>query len=404
MKNVAKYILRKFNLTIHRYSPEPASAPTVITPKGLLSISALKEAALAFMSAAEVRKNEELLGHKLAFSNSIPCLYGTIACVLLKSLLGKPLAQAQEELDLISSAQRPDGLFYDPSMECSQAYTEDWWGWRHLTMHALMAMGLYGQCAKYPTDCLEETSDADKLRNFVDSMDWGPRVAFTSNAVQNYGVMLQYARDFQNSSSAGKRMEAMFDVLTRRIDPLSGMFGSIGLIKPIDLSEAVQAAYHFWLLWAYEGRDIPFMDKAIGHVLRTQNVYGGFGVLWNSSCCEDIDSIDPLSRYLLSHPDRQDVRTALEVALRTSLQSLNIDGGFAFRRNAQLSYGYTPAMYAGFNESTTMFTWFRMLSIAYATEALGHGLVSEEPKPSWNWGKAPGLQFAEGRIKLEAIV
>lgn len=39
-----------------------------------------------------------------------------------------------------------------------------------------------------------------------------------------------------------------------------------------------------------------FNDKVVGHVLRTQNKYGGYCVKYNSSACEDIDFIDILER------------------------------------------------------------------------------------------------------------
>jgi cellulose synthase/poly-beta-1,6-N-acetylglucosamine synthase-like glycosyltransferase len=43
------------------------------------------------------------------------------------------------------------------------------------------------------------------------------------------------------------------------------------------------------------------------------------------------------------------------------------------------------------DQSSTFFTWFRMLSVALATQALGHGIADE--RPTWVWKHVPGLQF-----------
>ncbi len=395
IKSYIRSAVNKAGWDVIRFNPKPANIPIVpqLSLSGDLTVDQLKEHVLHYTNSLRIMRDGELIGYRFSPSGSVPCLYSTIACVLLKNLLSEPLGEVKNELDLIQNAQRDDGLFYDPEMECPQAYSEDWWGYRHLSFHAVMALALYGRVARYPTDLLGQTADIERIPDFIETMDWGVRVAYTSNAIQNYVVLLQYARDFQDSVAAGDRSELILQLIAAKVNQNTGLFGSWAPTEPRALSENVQAAYHFWLLWFYEGRVPPHFDAAIPYVLQTQNPCGGFGLSWNSSCCEDIDSIDPLARYLIGNQGSQLVTRGLERSLGSVMRSLNSDGGFVFRRGSALSYGYTPAMRCLYDESCLFFTWFRMLSLAYATEALGHGLVFGEAKPAWTWRRAPGLQF-----------
>ena len=121
-------------------------------------------------------------------------------------------------------------------------------------------------------------------------------------------------------------------------------------------------------------------------------ICGGYGVNWNLSCCECIDSIDPLARLLRSSGEYYDqIRGSLERALANAMTAFNEDGGFTFRRGHELAYGDSLATYQGVDESSTFFTWFRILSIALITQALAHGFNRE--KPRWTWKHVPGHQF-----------
>ena len=121
------------------------------------------------------------------------------------------------------------------------------------------------------------------------------------------------------------------------------------------------------------------------------NILGGYGVKWNSSACEDIDSIDPLARLSqLTDYRHDDVRVSLGRALPAVLANLNGDGGWVFRRHEELTLVH-PQMYSAINESNLFYTWFRTLGLAYLLSGLED--LSPGLRYKWNFGRAPGHQL-----------
>jgi hypothetical protein len=394
MMELIKSTLRKTGFDIVRHSSkfEPPTDRR-IEKRGTLTISMLCDAVVSYVNSMRVYRGGNLIGYRFSACSPTATIYGTVASVLLKHLLSFGRRAVQEELSLIRSAQRENGLFYDPAMDTPLAWHEDWWGFRHLTLHCITALALYDEPCNYPVDQLPELRSEADFGRLIAGLDWGTKVAFTSNTVQNYGVFLQYARDFQNSTNATKLCSILIEDLDRRVDPITGLWGKLDLEQPALRSESIQAAYHFWLVYFYDRIAPPHMDKAVEWILATQNPCGGYGVTWNSSCCESIDSIDPLARLLETFRGhyRAQIKRSLERALADAMTTLNTDGGFTFRRGASMAYGDSASTYQAVDQSSTFFTWFRMLSIALATEALGHGIADE--RPAWAWKHVPGHQF-----------
>jgi hypothetical protein len=360
--------------------------------RGIVGLDSLCDRVLQYFASVTTEDNGRLSGVKFAHRCLEPCLYAAAGKVLVYSLCGFDKNSVSSEIALIKRHQQPDGIFYDPAIDTPLAWREDWWGFRHLTLHCIAALAVYGEPCEYSLDSWEVFSCNHKWRNFIGSLDWGDRVSFTSNTLQNYGVFLQYARDFQNSGKAGRLCDVLFEQLDRRINERTGLWGELNLEHDALRSEAIQAAYHFWLLYFYEGRRPPDITKAIPWLLKTQNPCGGYGVNWKSSCCECIDSIDPLARLLSGSGEYHDeIRGSLERGLANAMTAFNEDGGFTFRRGEELAYGDSLATYQGVDESSAFFTWFRILSIALATQALTHGFSRE--KPRWTWKRVPGHQF-----------
>jgi hypothetical protein len=320
----------------------------------------------------------------------MPVLYDTLAALLLKHLYGAVDERCREEVEQVLNFQCDDGLFRDPVIACPEAGTEDWWGWRHLTLHALMTLALHTTPAQREIRYIEQFADKDRFRKYLDSRDWGDRAAWTSNELQNLGVMLQYSRDYQNSSSAGALLDVLFEVLDARQDPRTGLYGA-WFDTPEYLSLGVQAGYHFWLLYFYDKRPIRHVERIIDSVLKTQNALGGYGVQWNSSACEDIDSIDPLVRFSrLTDYRAEDIQASLRRALPRILENLNSEGGWVFRRHEALTVVH-PQMASAANESNVFYAWFRTLGLAYCLSGLKD--LPSKLRHEWNWARAPGHQF-----------
>jgi hypothetical protein len=354
------------------------------------TIDGIRRMALDYLASMRLTRGGEFIGYRHSATTTKPVLYATLAALLLKHLYNVQDEQTAEELKFVLRFQSDDGLFRDPVIACKAAETEDWWGWRHLTLHALMTLALYGVLAPKEICYLERFADKDRFREYLNTRDWGARAAWTSNELQNLGVMLQYARDYQNSPMADALMEMLYEAIDAHQNPNTGLFGH-RFETPMELSLGVQAGYHFWLLYFYDKRLIRYVERIIDSVLKTQNALGGYGVQWNSSACEDIDSIDPLVRLSrLTDYRREDIQTSLQQALPAILHNLNGDGGWVFRRHEALTVGH-PQMFSAASESNVFYTWFRTLGLAYCLSGLKQ--IPPELRYNWNFGHAPGHQF-----------
>lgn len=322
-----------------------------------------------------------------------PILYASCYAVLARHLYnditGISESSRHKWIRYIQDFQADDGLFRDPLIDIPLASEFDSWGWRHLTLHTLMALSALGGVAEKPFRIIEPFRRKGFMSNWLESRNWSFSPAHVSNEVQNYATLLQYARDFQKQTWCDEILVEMYDWLDKTQDSQTGLWGN-GFNTPELLSNGVQTGYHFWLLYFYDQRPIRHIERIIDSCLATQNMYGGFGVPLNSSACEDIDSIDPLVRFsFLTDYRRQDIKSALEKAFGWILVNANPDGGWVFRRHEAFEYGHEQ-MRAEVEESAMFPTWFRTLTLAY----LGKVLV-DTPSGSYPWTflNGPGLQF-----------
>jgi hypothetical protein len=298
--------------------------------------------------------------------------------------LGELSEQEKDEwVSYIQNYQTDNGLFIDPLMP------NVWWAGRHLTAHAVSALAALGAVAQRKIACLEPFKNQDFVAEWLEGMNWKGDPANVVHEVQNYGTLLQYARDFQNERWAEVAVTKMLDWLDETQDPQTGLWGN-RFNTPTLLSEGVQTSYHFWLLYFYDRRPIKYAEKVVDSCLATQNKLGGFGVISNSSACEDIDSIDPLVRLSsIMQYRKSEIEVALSKALFWVLINMNEDGGFVFRRGEPFIYGH-ELMYSRADQSAMFPTWFRTLSLAYLGKVLSASLVGNY---EWQFINCPGFQF-----------
>jgi hypothetical protein len=354
------------------------------------SISEIKERATLYFSRLRVQEGDNLLGYRFSTSVFRPTLYSLISVLMIKHLLGIQDKWERQELALLKSFQDDDGLFKDPVIACEKAETEDWWGWRHLTLHALMALALFGTPASKELKHLKQFQEPGRFKAHLDSRDWGDRAAWTSNELQNLGVMIQYARDFQGHGELQGMMDFLFDYLDSKQDPTTGLFGN-RFSAPRERSLGIQAGYHFWLLYFFDKRPIHHVERIIDQLLLSQNILGGYGVKLNSSACEDIDSIDPLVRFARTSEYRHsDIQTSLQKAFRFFLSNLNRDGSWVFRRHEPLLMVHSE-LYSRANEGNLFFSWFRLLAFSYCLKGLATIPAGFEFPGNFSW--VPGHQF-----------
>lgn len=327
-------------------------------------------------------------------------LYSTVYSILLRQLLGHHIEDSSDLLEHINSFQDPqDGLYKDDMLKCTMAEEIDWCGWRDLTAHVVTALTILRGRSKFPFTFVSELYGAGNARRWIQKQDWGAGAMDTSNKLMNYGVSLLYNRDFWNISEAGKSVEEIFLFLDEIQSPHTGLWGGPFGKNTNSLSSGVQTAYHVWNLYFYNKRTINYIDKAIDSCLALQNDFGGFGPGYElklfsnpfTSACEDIDCIDPLTRfYFLTDYRRNDIEFALLKAAKWVLFNQNPDGGFVFRRNSKFVYGHR-FLTSNRNMSDLFSTWFRTLSLAYLSRVIHNFSFFKDRKPKFV--DCPGYQF-----------
>lgn len=352
-----------------------------------LDILKIKILTIDFMQSLRVQSKDKIIGYKHSESCKKTNLYALISVLLIKHLF-KIETNVQEELLLLKKNQSEDGLFRDENIECTEADRSDDWGWKHLTLHALMTLDLYSVKSKYPVK-LGLDLNPENIEIKLNEYNWREKLPWTSNAVQNLCVFLQYNRKYHNQINSTEILKKVENFINSKQSETTGLF-SEKFNTFQELSDSVQSAYHFWLIYFSEGFDIKYKEQIIDNVLKTQNLIGGFGYKLNSSACEDIDSIDILLRLSKQTSYRkEDIIKCLNRSVGAILNNLNNDGGWVFRRNESLKIVHQE-MFSYKNQSNMFYTWFRILGLCYASHYL------KDKKFEFNWNlldKKIGHQF-----------
>lgn len=361
----------------------------------------IREETLSFIEMMRCEQtidtNEHRWNHYFSPSAKAPIVYASVFAALTYSLVGFPDEVKDRDkkdwAEYINRHQCDDGLFRDPAIECSFADSSSWWGWQHLTLHALMALTALGQTTPKELGFVKKFYDPDFLRNWLDTRLWDSEPSNVSNEVQNIGVALQYSRDFHHDVQAKNVLDALFDWLDSNQNADNGSWGNYACIscQKRRNSETIMTGYHIWLLYFYDNRPIKYTEQIIDLLLKTQNKMGGFGVQLNSSACEDIDSIDPLSRFLrITEYRKNEIMNKLAKGFPWVLVNRNVDGGYVFRRNEAIKIGPEGRWSSKVNESAMFPTWFRTLTLAYLFTAMPETFIQDSP---FYFMRCPGHQF-----------
>ena len=358
----------------------------------------IKERTLQYIESMRI---EEILYGQYRYSANIkkPVLYASayaaMARHLCRDLDSVPGENLKQWVSYLQSFQGEDGLFKDPVVADSKLIDCDWWGWRHLTCHTIVALTALGAGAQKEFFCIKPFYGPDYVRRWLSERNWSTPASSNNagNEILNYGTLLQYARDFHNDEKAKRSIEIMLEWLNENQNPQYGTWGpEIDLDNKINLAEVMMGGYHEFLLFFYDKRPFKYKEVIINRILSLQNEKGGFTGPHHqiSSACQDIDAIDPLVRLTYQTDYKKgDIKTALEKAISCVLSHQNEDGGFVFMRDREFKYGHKE-MYSGINESAMFPTWFRTLSMAIAGQALPNSFIG---KFNWQFVSCPGYQF-----------
>jgi len=365
-------------------------------------VASLRRNVLAFI-AGNADLDAGIGAYRYSQTSSKPTLYSSTYAAMARGLLGEldslTDSERTEWLAYLNSHQDEDGLYSDPAIAGQGWYADDplWCGRTHLTCHVIIALDCLGGAAERPMGFLDPWRDVDFVRRWLQERDWAG-LDYGGNEIKNVGTLLQYSRDFHGDVAAGRAVAVMLEWLaSHHVQPETGTWGIHDISDPIVRSQAVMAAFHWWVLFDYDDVPIPYVERAIDTVLATQNPSGGFG--WGvhnpdepfmSSACEDIDSISPLCWMMQMTGHRHaDIEAALHKAAERVLTNQTLDGGFVFMRNRPFEYGH-PEL-SGQKDAGSMFpTWFRLLSLALIGKVLPNHPLHEIP---WHFVGCPSHQY-----------
>jgi hypothetical protein len=334
--------------------------------------------------------------YRYAARQTRPVIYASIYAALARYMLGDlqnlDAGLKQKWVAYLQTFQDEDGFFKDQQIANPGSWYVpphmEWCGWWHLSCHAIIGLAALGAVALREFAVLRPYYNEKFLRQWLAARDFD-KIDFVGNEILNLGQLLQYARDFQNVRPAGRAMQIILDWLDEHQDAGTGMWGR-SFVTPEERNRAYQGAYHFFLLYEYDRRQIRHAAQIVDFLLSLQTSRGGFGIHENTSGCEDIDAIDPLVRlYFHDSYRHQEIEKSLDRAYDWVLQNSTPDGGFAFIRDQEMFYG-SRLMYSGKNEGSSFATWWRMLSLAIMTRVVrGRPLAQIK----WNFVRCPGYQL-----------
>lgn len=390
----ARYVYSRFRLLTLPFNLKRRVATRKIEIRDGLTMSDVRARSLHFVES--MRLKEEPYGrYRYAACQKSPILYASVFAALTRHLYGDlaglTAQQRGEWIGYIKSFQCEDGWFRDPEVDCELADSVDWWGWRHLTFHTVMALACLGGVADKEFEILESFRNEAYIEKwFYDlHITQDPSPLMNAHLPLYVVTLLQYARDYQGVEWADLAVRKIIDLLNLQQDPKTGCWCTANG-QPDLINEGVKIAYHFWVFYFYDKFPVKHLESAINSILFTQNKFGGFDYSINSSACDDIDSIDPLCRMTkLTQYRETDITKALYQAVPWILANMNQDGGFVFKRGQPFLYGHEK-MYSAADESNMFATWFRTLSLAYIGKCLPESFPGGF---AWHFEKIPGLQF-----------
>ncbi len=305
-------------------------------------------------------------------SSDVTSIYSVTYGCLIESLYGG-IANAEKNIlrSYFDKHQRQeDGLYWDYSYDVKRYFNgSDGWGARHLVPHITIVFDRIGYQPKYDFLYLEKYKNPDDMIKWLDSLDyrhiWG-----SSNAIMNYGVVMQYARDRMNGDFS-LAIEAMEEYLVKKIN-VYGMWFDGDVTSQEERNEMIRGAYHILPILYYDGIDVRNSENAVEEILKSQNKWGGFDTFIASSACEDIDGIDTLLRYSIMAGMKNDSRviSAINKAKTWTLFNQNKDGGFVFEKDTEFSYGEQKSLSSLAGESNMFATWFRLVALEMINDFL----------------------------------
>lgn len=203
---------------------------TVIFPECLYTYDSMKKISLNYLSGLQITPCQ----YKFSKSSKMPTLYAAVFAFMIQAFFEDGgIENKKEWIEYFNSFQRDDGLFSDISGENSLFENGDGWGARHLAGLMIIVYVKLGVVPGKEFNILNFLHNPDEMIKFLDKLDFDNRA--NGNKIMNYGVLLQYSRDFLGIDTYNDSIVAMEEWLVRHINPQTGLWN--GQNKKVSLQE-----------------------------------------------------------------------------------------------------------------------------------------------------------------------
>lgn len=348
---------------------------------------------LGFLNAH--RLNDTSLSYFYSQRAAKTTLYASVYSFLTQSMIGggnnlDENSRGKWKNYFDSFQNEIDGLFYDENIDNNLYKDSDWWGARHLALHIVTAYSHLNCVPKFKFNFLIKYYDQNYIKAWLDSYDWNTYELCNGdldNKIMNVTCLLQFQRDAWNDTMSGSSVEYIKEYLISKINKSTGVWGNFDFQNKSQRSRIIQFAYHLFPIFFYDNYFDFDIKKIVRLTLKTQNKFGGYGVSFNSSACEDMDSLFILIKFYnyVDYNLRGEINQSLLKAFNWILLNQVKDGGFVFKRGEQFVYGHLNTS-SWSDQGALMPTWFRTLSLIYLFD---HFNINYD----YNKISSPGYEF-----------
>ena len=223
------------------------------------------------------------------------------------------------------------GLFIDPLFnehDLTGKHSKEYVLYQN-TMFCLSALNALGTEPNYDLKILNFYQDASNIVEWLKKLNWS-QPWLISNEIMF--IMYFLFDDCERNQSEKSRMalNKIFDYLDRTQDRYTGFWGTN---KGANIFNGMAGAFHFYLFYFYDWRDIKYKNKIIDATLALQNTDGLFNPAGGGGHCDDLDAIDILVKFSMVSSYREaDTEKALIRAFDGIIKNQNQDGGFCYAK------------------------------------------------------------------------
>ena len=331
--------------------------------------------------------------------------------------------EKQSWVSYIQSFQNEEFGYFEPE----QYYHKDRERNRYqLTCFCLSALGILDAEPKFPLNFIRQWKTPDDIKKFLYERGCNEGKPGSGNKAMFLAIFLIYKYERTKENHLLEKINAWFE-FHNETQNRNGFWGK-------DLKShylhGLQNGFHQLVIYFYQQKEIPKLDRIIDIALMSQDRRGFFAPTPGGEACHDYDAVHILAMaFRITDYRRDDIQASLQKALDAILSTCNSDGGFCQSKSklsgltdflkyvptyfsnwspylwyyrARVSFGTVlkqkNEIYNGWiqkpilwNESNLWDTWFRSLALAEIVQTINEPVLQDFKDV--NFHKTPGLGY-----------